>query len=81
MEVHHHPHVEKKNFKEYFLEFLMIFLAVTMGFIAENMREHFVDVRTEKNTSRLLNSNYSLIRSSLQICKIASSIISLLSIV
>jgi hypothetical protein len=43
MEVHHHPHVEKKNFKEYFLEFLMIFLAVTMGFIAENMREHIND--------------------------------------
>ena len=40
MEVHHHPHVEKKNFKEYFLEFVMIFLAVTMGFIAENIREH-----------------------------------------
>jgi hypothetical protein len=39
MEVHHHPHVEKKNFKEYFLEFLMIFLAVTLGFIAENIRE------------------------------------------
>ncbi len=32
MEVHHHPQVEKKNFKEYFLEFLMIFLAVTLGF-------------------------------------------------
>jgi len=31
MEVHHHPHVEKKNFKEYFLEFVMIFLDVTMG--------------------------------------------------
>ncbi|KAA9041153.1 histidine kinase [Ginsengibacter hankyongi] len=30
MEVHHHPHVEKKGFKEYFLEFLMIFLAVTI---------------------------------------------------
>jgi hypothetical protein len=30
MEVHHHPHVEKKNFKEYFLEFIMIFLAVTL---------------------------------------------------
>ena len=41
MEVHHHPHVEKKGFKEYFLEFLMIFLAVTMGFVAENVREHF----------------------------------------
>jgi len=41
MEVHHHPHVEKKNFKQYFLEFLMIFLAVTLGFFAENIREHF----------------------------------------
>ena len=27
MEVHHHPHVEKKNFKEYFLELLMIFFS------------------------------------------------------
>jgi hypothetical protein len=43
MEVHHHPKVEKKNFKEYFLEFLMIFLAVTLGFFAENIREHIKD--------------------------------------
>ena len=43
MEVHHHPKVEKKNFKEYFLEFLMIFLAVTLGFIAENIREKITD--------------------------------------
>jgi hypothetical protein len=49
MEVHHHPHVEKKNFKEYFLEFLMIFLAVTLGFFAENIREHFVNSEKEKN--------------------------------
>jgi hypothetical protein len=48
MEVHHHPHVEKKNFKEYFLEFLMIFLAVTMGFFAENIREHFENKEKEK---------------------------------
>jgi hypothetical protein len=41
MEVHHHPNVEKKNLKEYFLEFLMIFLAVTMGFFAENIRESY----------------------------------------
>ncbi len=51
MEVHHHPHVgsdshRKKNFKEYFLEFLMIFLAVTMGFIAESIREHFIETKT-----------------------------------
>jgi hypothetical protein len=39
MEVHHHPNMERKNFKEYFLEFLMIFLAVTMGFFAETIRE------------------------------------------
>ena len=43
MEVHHHPHVEKKNFKEYLLEGLMIFLAVSMGFMAENIRERMSD--------------------------------------
>src|SRR5271156_5892336 len=45
MEIHHHPdvHHKKKKFKEYFLEFLMIFLAVTMGFFAENLRESFGD--------------------------------------
>jgi len=48
MEVHHHPNVEKKNFKEYFLEFLMIFLAVTLGFFAEQLRENFVDHHLEK---------------------------------
>lgn len=50
MEVHHHPnlHHEKKKFREYFLEFLMIFLAVSMGFIAENMREGISDRAKEK---------------------------------
>src|ERR1700733_12146647 len=43
MEVHHHPEVEKKGFKEYILEGLMIFLAVTMGFFAENLRETISD--------------------------------------
>jgi hypothetical protein len=48
MEVHHHPHVEKKKFKEYFLEFVMIFLAVTMGFFAESYREHLRDKSKER---------------------------------
>jgi|SRR5689334_2741803 len=48
MEVHHHPHPGKKKFKQYFLEFLMIFLAVTLGFFAENLREHFADKKMEK---------------------------------
>jgi hypothetical protein len=41
MEVHH-PHLahKEKPWKEYLLEGLMIFLAVSMGFIAENIREH-----------------------------------------
>jgi hypothetical protein len=43
MEVHHHPEVEKKGFKEYILEGLMIFIAVMMGFIAENVRENISD--------------------------------------
>jgi hypothetical protein len=54
MEVHHHPHVDsdshrKKGFKEYFLEFLMIFLAVTLGFFAESLREHLVNHEKERN--------------------------------
>jgi hypothetical protein len=42
MEVHKHPHrvTHKKKWGEYFLEFLMIFLAVTLGFFAETIREH-----------------------------------------
>ena len=39
MEVHHHPKVEKKTFKGYLLEFFMLFLAVFLGFLAENIRE------------------------------------------
>ena len=48
MEVHHHPQVEKKSFKEYILEGIMIFIAVSMGFIAENIREHLVNKEKEK---------------------------------
>jgi hypothetical protein len=48
MDVHHHPQVEKKGFKAYFLEFLMIFLAVTLGFFAENLRERISDRSREK---------------------------------
>ncbi|MFM2393481.1 MAG: hypothetical protein RLZZ546_1463 [Bacteroidota bacterium] len=38
MEVHHHSHHPKK-WKEYITEFLMLFLAVSLGFMAENIRE------------------------------------------
>jgi len=48
MEVHHHPKVEKKNFKEYLLEGLMIFFAVSLGFIAENIREDITEHQRAK---------------------------------
>jgi hypothetical protein len=59
MEVHHHPEVEKKGFKEYLLEGLMIFLAVTMGFIAENIREN---ISEHKRAAEFARSYYSDIR-------------------
>jgi hypothetical protein len=54
MEVHHHPevHHKDKKFKEYFFEFLMIFLAVTLGFFAENIREKIVSNERELNYMR-----------------------------
>ena len=42
MEVHHHAH-KPKNWKEYITEFLMLFLAVSLGFLAENIRESYVE--------------------------------------
>jgi hypothetical protein len=50
MEVHRHSHASHgpKKFREYFLEFLMLFLAVTLGFFAENLRENFADHKKEK---------------------------------
>ncbi len=48
MEVHHHAHDpaaphHKKNWKSYFWEFLMLFLAVFCGFFAEYQLEHKIE--------------------------------------
>ena len=50
MEVHHHSHSShgKKNWKSYFWEFLMLFLAVFCGFLAEYQLEHVVEHNREK---------------------------------
>ena len=47
MEVHHHSHSERKKWTHYFWEFLMLFLAVTLGFFVENQREHYVEHQRE----------------------------------
>jgi hypothetical protein len=49
MEVHAHTHPHgKKTWKQYFWEFLMLFLAVFCGFLAENIREKSVERHREK---------------------------------
>lgn len=43
------PPIKKvKPFKTYLFEGLMIFLAVLLGFFAENMREEYADKNREK---------------------------------
>ncbi len=51
MEVHKHPHhvTHKKKWGEYLLEFFMLFLAVFLGFIAENVREENAKKHKEKD--------------------------------
>lgn len=71
MEVHHHPQLEHKHkpWKEYLLEGFMIFIAVMMGFIAENIREGITNreharqltiqlVQDLKSDTAALNSAY-----------------------
>jgi hypothetical protein len=48
MEVHAHSHTERKKWTHYLWEFLMLFLAVFCGFLAENIREHKVEKDREK---------------------------------
>ena len=56
MEVHHAHHpAHKKKISEYFLEFFMLFFAVTLGFFAENIREHsIIEHRIEQNKVAIL---------------------------
>ena len=52
MEVHHHTQTPRKKWTHYFWEFLMLFLAVTLGFFVENQREHYVEHKREKTFIR-----------------------------
>jgi hypothetical protein len=48
MEVHAHSHTPRKKWTHYLWEFLMMFLAVFCGFLAENQREHLVEEHRAK---------------------------------
>src|SRR5436189_4795652 len=54
MEIHHHSHTDpahqtnRKKFTHYLWEFLMLFLAVFCGFLAEYQLEHTMERQREK---------------------------------
>ncbi|MFZ9388691.1 MAG: hypothetical protein ACO25B_12495 [Chitinophagaceae bacterium] len=54
MEVHAHTHTPRKKWTHYFWEFLMLFLAVFCGFLAENQREHYIEKHRAKQFARSL---------------------------
>ena len=54
MEVHAHSHTERKKWSHYLWEFLMLFLAVFCGFLAENFREHQVENERAKGLAKNL---------------------------
>jgi hypothetical protein len=57
MEVHHHPHTARKKWTHYLWEFIMLFLAVFCGFVAENQREHITEKQRAKEYSKALISD------------------------
>ena len=56
MEVHHPHHPShKKKWSEYIIEFVMLFAAVTLGFFAENVREHqLIEHKTHQNLQSVI---------------------------
>lgn len=61
MEVHHHSHSHShhhhKRWKELLIEFFMIFLAVTLGFFAENIREGIINTKKEEHYVQSLSED------------------------
>ncbi|HLL44239.1 MAG TPA: hypothetical protein VK369_13915 [Segetibacter sp.] len=57
MEVHHTSLKENKKFKEYLLEGFMIFIAVTLGFFADSLRERIYNNEREDHYINSLIEN------------------------
>lgn len=77
MEVHHHAHHGgKKNWKLYIWEFLMLFLAVFCGFLAEYQLEHVIENSREKqfmiSLTEDLESDTAELNSALKVCESVS---------
>jgi hypothetical protein len=57
MEVHHHSHTSRKKWAHYFWEFLMLFLAVFAGFLAELQLEHYIEHQRAKVYASTMKAN------------------------
>ncbi len=70
MEVHKHPHnvMHKKKWSEYLLEFFMLFLAVFLGFVAENVREENAKKHKEKDYIESMSEDLKTDSAYLQLC-------------
>jgi len=87
MEVHHHSHTSRKKWTHYFWEFIMLFLAVFCGFLAEYQLEHKIEKDREEqymqSLVRNINEDFiqgdSLRSQNLQSQKICDSLLALLS--
>ena len=87
MEVHHHSHTTRKKWTHYFWEFLMLFLAVFCGFLAEYKLEHVIEHQREKEYMRTmiedLKSDSAMFETNIQLrnsrIKMIDSLVTLLS--
>jgi len=57
MDVHAHSHTARKKWTHYLWEFLMLFLAVFCGFLAENQREHIIEHKRENTFMRTMTED------------------------
>ncbi len=65
MEVHAHTHTPRKKWTHYFWEFLMLFLAVFCGFLAEYQLEHKIEKERERDYIKSLIADLKEVRSAL----------------
>jgi len=74
MEVHHPHHpTHKKKWSEYITEFIMLFAAVTLGFFAENIREHLAEENKAKELLHVVAKDLRSDLEQLQTLKVLAS--------
>ena len=75
MEVHAHSHTPRKKWTHYFWEFLMLFLAVFCGFLAEYQLEHTIE--KQKGTDYIKSMIEDLQNDTAKLNKVTGSLINI----